>query len=123
MLIISDTEVEPGQIVEVSFEPPPEHDVWGVEGELWHERDGKWKRIAWVSAWAGRPKMITIWPNGDEGVFPAIGFGGSASWDWTVPARLEPGSYELRKEWLPKAPASPDRPVVRERAPFTVVAG
>jgi hypothetical protein len=64
--------------------------------------------------------MTTIWPDDGEGDFEAIGFGGPASWEWTVPERLEPGSYELRKEWLPKAPASPDRPVVTERAGFTV---
>lgn len=122
MLTLSETEVSPGQVVEVSFEPPREHDVWGVEGELRQEQDGDWRRIAWTYGWAGKPRMTTIWPE-ESGVFEAIGFGGSASWKWTVPARLEPGNYELRKEWLPKAPASPDRPVVTERAPFTVIAG
>lgn len=122
VLTISDREVTPGQVVEVSFEPPPQHDVWGVEGELWQERDGKWKRIAWTYGWAGKPQMTTIWPE-ESGVFEAIGFGGSASWMWRVPARLQAGTYELRKEWLPKAKPAPNRPVVTERAAFAVIEG
>ena len=120
VLTLSDSEVAPGQTIEVSFDPPPDHDVWGVAGELWQERDGDWKRIAWTSGWVDKRKMSTYWPTGETAAFPDIGFQGSASWRWKVPARLEPGNYELRKEWLPKAPASPDRPVTTERAPFTV---
>lgn len=120
VLTISDPEVKPGQVVEVRFEPPPNHDVWGVDGELWQDRGGEWKRIAWTYGWSGKPKMTTIWPSAENFAFEDIGFSGSASWEWTVPGRLGPGKYELRKEWLPEAPASPDRPVVTERAAFTV---
>lgn len=63
--------------------------------------------------------MFTYWPKSNLNVFPAIGFAGTATWEWRVPG-LRPGLYELRKEWLPKAPPSPDRPVVTERAAFTV---
>ena len=123
VLTLSETEVTPGQEIEVAFDPPPEHEVWGVGGELWQERGGRWKRIAWTWGWAGKPRMSTYWPDSNLKASPAIGFGGSESWQWKVPPRLEPGNYELRKEWLPEAPAAPNRPRVTERAPFTVVAG
>lgn len=121
VLILSEREVKPGQEIEVSFDPPPEHEVWGVDGELWQKRAGTWKRIAWTWGWADKPRMFTYWPDSQLNAFPAIGFGGSETWQWKVPPRLTPGSYELRKEWLPGAPASPDRPRVTERAPFSVV--
>ena len=94
-LAIDPTKTSPGQEVTVTFSAPDNY-TWGVDGELW-QLDGEDRRIAFTYAWADRPTMRTVWPTDGEGAFEAIGFAGSASWTWTIPERLGPGTYELRK--------------------------
>lgn len=98
VLCISDAVVEPGQKVRVTFEPPKDH-IWGVDAEL---RPLGEERIAWLYGFVDDPELKTVWPSPNLG-FEGIGFYGRGEWTWTVPIRLEPGSYRLVKQAISDA--------------------
>ncbi|MGH2755132.1 MAG: hypothetical protein ACRDLB_11950 [Actinomycetota bacterium] len=96
ILCISDSSVRPGDVVTVTYQPPPEH-IWGVDGDLYRIEDGEQKRVAWTHAYLDDDQLETVWPDPNM-VFETIGFNGDGSWEWRIPGRLEPGTYELRKD-------------------------
>lgn len=97
VLCVSAAEVRPGQVIEVTFDPPPRL-IWGVFSEVWRiEDDGRPDFVATLYGWRGKDrKLTTFWPGTGGG--EDIGFYGPGSWRWRVPGRLEPGTYQIRKE-------------------------
>jgi hypothetical protein len=90
---MDDRSVSHGQTVGVTFDPPKKV-IWGVTAEL--HRVGSRRPIGWLHGFADDRELETVWPAPNLG-FVDIGFHGRGDWLWTVPDRLEPGRYELRK--------------------------
>lgn len=99
VLCISDTRVEPGQTLRVTFDPPLRY-TWGVPSELHAGTAPTLLPVAYLTAWQRRDEEITtLWPD-ERGGYEDVGFEGRGSWRWTVPKRLEPGIYSISKQGI-----------------------
>ena len=99
VLCISDTRVEGGEVVQVSFAPPRRY-IWGVPSEIHAGTAETITPVAWLTAWQDKDQeLMTNWP-GERFGWEDIGFRGSDEWDWLVPTRLEPGIYSIVKEGI-----------------------
>ncbi len=99
ILCISDTRVEPGQTVRVTFDPPLRY-AWGVPSHLHAGTAPTLLPVAYLTAWQTRDKEIMTFFPGEGVGWEDIGFQGRGSWRWTVPTRLEPGIYSIVKEGI-----------------------
>ena len=99
VLCISDTHVEAGQTVRVSFAPPRRYS-WGVPSELHAGSTETVWPIAYLTAWLDRDEEIATHFIGEPVGWEDIGFSGAGSWRWEVPERLEPGIYTLVKSGI-----------------------
>lgn len=96
VLCVSDAEVSPGQMIEVTFDPPRRL-IWGVLSEVWRVDEEPPGFVASLYGWQDKDeKLTTFWPGTGGG--EDVGFYGPGSWQWRVPRRLEPGTYQIRKE-------------------------
>ncbi|MDQ3916450.1 MAG: hypothetical protein M3323_14155 [Actinomycetota bacterium] len=99
VLCISDTHVEGGQNVRVSFAPPLRYS-WGVPSELHAGTTETVWPLAYLTAWQDKDEELrTSWLGQPVG-WEDIDFHGSGSWRWEVPERLGPGIYSIVKTGL-----------------------
>ncbi len=98
VLCISDTHVEPGQTVRVSFAPPRRY-VWGIVGELHAGTAQTIWPVAFLYGGVRDGELVTYW-IGKAPAYNDIDFYGPHRWRWKVPALLEPGIYSFVKDGI-----------------------
>ncbi|HWC14871.1 MAG TPA: immunoglobulin-like domain-containing protein [Actinomycetota bacterium] len=111
VLCMSDTRVEGGDTVRISFTPPRGY-TWGVSSEIHLGSAETLTHIGYLYGWNDDKELRTVWPE-DGGLFENVGLGGHASWSWVVPERLEPGIYAIAKDGTRGRPSSPLRERMR----------
>ena len=99
VLCLSDTHVERGQTVRVSFAPPRRFS-WGVPSELHAGTTETVWPLAYLTAWQDKDEEIRTSWLGEPVGWEDVGFHGSGSWRWEVPERLGPGVYSIVKSGL-----------------------
>lgn len=102
VLCMSDTHVERGQTVRVSFAPPPRFS-WGVPSELHAGTAETVWALAYLTAWQDKDEELRTTWLGDPVGWEDIEFHGSGSWRWEVPERLGPGIYSIAKRGLARS--------------------
>ena len=105
VLCMSDTRVQRGDTVRVSFTPPRGY-TWGVASEIHVGTTETFTQIGYLYGWYDDKKLRTVWPGSGRG-FEDIGFGGHASWSWVIPEKLGPGVYAISKDGIRGRPPAP----------------
>ncbi|MDQ3981434.1 MAG: hypothetical protein M3271_01990 [Actinomycetota bacterium] len=98
VLCISDTHVEGGQTVRVSFTPPRRYS-WGIPSELHAGTRATIWPVAFLYGRNTDEELITYWV-GAAPAYVDIDLSGPARWRWEVPARLEPGLYSIVRDGI-----------------------
>jgi hypothetical protein len=91
---VSDDSVRVGDVFDLYVRAPDGY-TWGLPTSLQALRDGKWRTLYQWSTWPGKSTgVLEAISIKDPGVWPAIGFAGSASFRLRIPD-VEPGDYRI----------------------------
>lgn len=120
VLCISETHVERGEIVRVSFAPQKRF-IWGALSHLHKGTEETIEPIAFLIAYGDRDdEILTSWP-GDGGGVNDIGFTGSSEWDWVIPRRLRPGVYSIVHQGITQGNEPVEKRITKWTVSFEVL--